>query len=369
MKIGIDARMYGPKQGGLGRYIEQLILNLEDLNETDEFVIFLRQNNWDEYNPKNPNFKKILADIPWYGWQEQIKFPKIIHEQNLDLIHFPHWNIPLFYNKPFITTIHDLILLHFPTPRASTLGSLKYWLRNLLFRAVLHHAVKKARHILTPSEFTRQDIVKTLKINPNKITTSLLAPMPKSTSSSSIRSLADFHITKPFILYVGVAYPHKNLENLILAWQIFQKKYDKNYHLVLVGIKNYFYDRLSKENDCTNIVFTDFISNNNLIALYQQASLYVFPSLYEGFGLPPLEAMQYDLPVISSDQACLPEILQDACLYFNPLNPKEMAETIHRGLTDQTWRQETVKKSQKLVHNYSWKTTANTTLRVYRDML
>jgi len=112
MKIGIDARMYGPKQGGLGRYVEQLVLELEKIDNQNEFVIFLRADNWNEYTPSKPNFKKVLANISWYGWQEQFKLTPIIKKEKVDLMHFPHWNIPLFYNDPFIVTIHDLILLH-----------------------------------------------------------------------------------------------------------------------------------------------------------------------------------------------------------------------------------------------------------------
>src|SRR5262245_38713282 len=103
MKIGIDARLYGPQQGGLGRYVEQLILHLEKLETTGiEFVIFLRRKNWDSYSPARPNFRKVLADIPWYGWKEQMLLPRIFHNEKLDLLHVPHWNVPLSYNEPFI---------------------------------------------------------------------------------------------------------------------------------------------------------------------------------------------------------------------------------------------------------------------------
>ena len=180
MRIGIDARMYGPKQGGLGRYIQQLIAHLEQLETTDEFIIFLRKENWDEYTPKNNNFKKVLADIPWYGWQEQIKLSKIIKQEKVDLMHFPHWNVPLFYNDPFIVTIHDLLLLHYPTRKASTLGPFAYWFKNFVYKIVLRHAATKSKHILTISEFTRKDIVKNLGIAMGKITVAYLAPFTNS---------------------------------------------------------------------------------------------------------------------------------------------------------------------------------------------
>src|SRR3989339_1009203 len=215
MRIGIDARMYGPRQGGLGRYIEQLIIHLEKLaaDRPDfEFVIFLRQENWDEYTPMSPRFHKILTDIPWYGWREQLFFKKIIREQKIDLMHFPHWNVPFFYNDPFVVTIHDLLLLHYPTRAASTLGPISYWFKNIAFKIVLRHAVNQSKYILAPCEFTKKDIVKMLGVPANKITVSLLGISQLANSTASIDIKTKYHIAKPYLLYVGMAFPHKNLD-------------------------------------------------------------------------------------------------------------------------------------------------------------
>ncbi len=372
MRIGIDARMYGPRQGGLGRYIEQLIKHLEQLTEARpdfEFIIFLRKNNWDEYSPANPSFQKVLADIPWYGWREQISFKKIIKSAKIDLMHFPHWNVPFFYNDPFVVTIHDLLLLHYPTRAASRLGPFTYWFKNLAFKLVLQHAVRRATHILAPCEFTKADIIKTLAVPANQITVSLLglSNLPASTNTDIG---AKYHITKPYVLYVGVAFPHKNLDGLLRAWKIFLAKYSDKYQLVLAGKKNYFYETLAKSELAANlgdaVVFTDFVPDTDLPNLFHNAALYVFPSLYEGFGLPPLEAMAQKVPVASSNYTCLPEILQDAAAYFDPKNYPQMAETIDRALTDQNLRQKLGENAQKVIHNYSWENTAKITWEIYQ---
>ena len=264
MKIGIDARMYGPGQGGLGRYIEQLIIHLEKIDMSNNYVVFLRRDNFDNYQPQNPNFKKVLANISWYGWGEQFKLKKIIKKEKVNLMHFPHWNVPFGYNVPFIVTIHDLILLHYPTRRASTKGFFTYWFKNFIWKLVLKNAVKKSIKIITPSEFTKQDLIKTLNVPADKISVTCLAPTPQlngiqppvilSEAKRSEESLSghelgqrsfavaqddktstvlkNYKITKPYLLYVGVAYPHKNLETLLAAWKIFMEKFGTGYQLV-----------------------------------------------------------------------------------------------------------------------------------------
>lgn len=369
MKIVIDARMYGARQGGLGRYIEQLILNLEKIDKENQYIILLRLENYPLYQPKNPNFQKIMVDIPWYGWKEQFFLPKIIKKLKADLVHFPHWNVPLFFNGNFVVTIHDLLLLHYPSRRASTLSPLLYWMKNQIFLLVLKHAVKTARQIITVSEFSKKDLMETLKIKSEKIIVTLLSPFENHAFTDTDLT-KKYNITKPYWLYVGVAYPHKNLEALLSAWEIFYKQYSCNYQLVLAGNKNYFYERLEKiikEKNIKNVILTDFVPDTELPNLYKKAALYVFPSLYEGFGLPPLEAMQYNLPVISSERTCLPEILGDAALYFDPTSPDEIAQTAHLVLSDKNTSEKLQKNGQKILQKYSWKTVAEKTLKNFQN--
>ncbi|MBI5728727.1 MAG: glycosyltransferase family 4 protein [Candidatus Magasanikbacteria bacterium] len=383
MKIGIDARMYGPKQGGLGRYIEQLILHLEKLHTNVEFVIFLRRDNWNEYQPSRPNFRKVLADIPWYGLTEQIRLPVIIKKEKVDLMHFPHWNVPFFYSKPFVVTIHDLLLLHYPTRRASTLGPLLYWFKNCAFRIILNHAVKKAKHIFTVSEFSKQDIVRTLGVAEKKIAVTYPTPFEnKKYKVENINYHNDtipdtnyllhdtFGITKPYVLYVGVAYPHKNLDGLLKAWKLFEEKYGTGYQLVLAGKKNYFYNRLTNNltmKQFNNVIVTGFVPDADLPALYQGASLYIMPSFYEGFALPALEAMAAGVPVASSNRTCLPEILQNSALYFDPADAEGMANAIFTGLTDTSARQKLLAAAPAVLSLYQGEKLAQKTWEVYRN--
>ncbi|MEK7625089.1 MAG: glycosyltransferase family 1 protein [Patescibacteria group bacterium] len=370
MRIGIDARMYGPQQGGLGRYIEQLILNLEKLNPNADFVIFLRQDNWNDFAPSNQRFTKVLADVPWYGLREQFELPKIIRETKVDLMHFPHWNVPLFYSKPFVVTIHDLLLLHYPTRRASTLGPVLYFIKNLFFRLILRHAAKRSKKIITVSNFSKEDIVKNLNVSEEKITVTYLAANPVANPPLP-RPSGESKIARPYALYVGVAYPHKNLDRLLEAWKIFYEKTGNRYQLVLVGKRNYFYDKLLKKFEdllaMGQVIFTDFVDDQTLDNLYREASVYVFPSLYEGFGIPPLEAMLHGVPVVASSAASLPEILEGAALYFDPLMTNELAETLISAFENRKLREELSNLGKNILAKYSWLTTAKKTSEVYQN--
>ncbi len=368
MRIGIDARMYGPKQGGLGRYIEQLVAELEKIDTTNEYVVFLCRANWEEYSPNNPHFTKKLADIPWYGWREQLQFAQILGREHVDLMHFPHWNVPILYGCKFIVTIHDLILIHHPNRRASTLSWPIYILKYLAHRLVLFSALHRAEHILVPTKFGKQDLHNTLKIPTDKITvTPLATTIHSSPHEKTSGILTKHHITTPYALYVGAAYPHKNLERLTTGWRMAQEKLPIKHTLVLAGRAGYFYRRLrNTAHPTAHIVFTNLVPDADLAELYQKSSLYIFPSLYEGFGLPPLEAIQYNVPVISSQASCLPEVLQNAALFFDPESPSKIADAIIRGLFDESLRSELRRNAKQLLPHYSWHKTAGLTRDIYQ---
>jgi len=165
---------------------------------------------------------------------------------------------------------------------------------------------------------------------------------------------------------VGNAYPHKNLERLILAFEKLIKDEQMDLQLVLVGELDYFYRRLQKQfSALQGLFFTDFVSDEDLAFLYQNASLYVFPSLGEGFGLPPLEAMAYGLPVVSSKATCLPEVLGQAAIYFDPANIEDMAEKIKQVLKDKKIQEELINQGFRKIQEYSWSKMAQETLEIY----
>ena len=363
MKIGIDARFYGPKQKGLGRYVEKLVEQLEKIDKKNQYIIFLREENWDEYWPKNPNFKKALANAKWYGIKEQFLMPFKIWQNQIDLVHFPHFNVPLFCPAPFVITIHDLILKKFPTRRASILGSVRYFLKNLAYHLVISSALKRSKKVISVSNYTKKDILKYFKVNPEKIGVIYEGAPDREFKVQNSK----FKIEKPYLLYVGNAYPHKNLERLISSFDELGREMDLK--LVLVGEKDYFYQRLEKEfSHIKNIVLTGFVSDKELKALYQRASCYVFPSLCEGFGLPPLEAMANGLPVVCSSSTCLPEILGQAAIYFNPEDEQEMAQVIKQVLKDKNLQQELTSSGFEKVKEYSWQKMGREILKVYQSV-
>ena len=176
MNIGIDARFFGAKDKGFGRYTEQLIRNLEKLDYKNQYFIFLRKDSWKEYQPKNPcladrqvNFKKILANYKWYGWKEQVLLPLKLRKYKLNLVHFTHFNVPIFYRGRFIVTIHDLTLRYFPTSKKNFKNLIFYPFKNLAYRVVFKHAIKNSEKIIAVSEYTKKDILRHYKINPEKI--------------------------------------------------------------------------------------------------------------------------------------------------------------------------------------------------------
>lgn len=403
MVIGIDARMLGPECGGLGRYIEQLVLHLYEIDRENQYVLFLKKENWDYVHigdepedftvdryyakPKiekrglilpKENFKKVLADVHWYGWEEQLRMPRLIKSHRVELMHFPHWNVPLTYNDPFVVTIHDLLLMHYPTRDASLLGPISYWFKYRAYKKVLHHAATYAKQIITPSEFSRQDIQEQLGISPSKITVTYEAPFDTKTRISgnekeSMDIFQKYGITKPFALYVGVAYPHKNLKGLLDAWQVMEKKYGEQYNMVFVGKDNYFYKKIKAytrlHHSATSAIFTGFVPDEDLHELYARARAYVFPSLYEGFGLPPLEAMMHGVPVVSSNRTCLPEILGEAALYADPENKEQFGEAIHTALSNEEIRFDLKALGRAEVKRYSWEKMARETLKIYTSAL
>ncbi|MDP2684554.1 MAG: glycosyltransferase family 1 protein [bacterium] len=382
MKIGIDARMMGVGYG-IGRYIEQLILNLQKIDHDNQYIFFVKKDfslpaqaglKISDYS----RFRTVVVDIPWYGWEEQVKIPKIIKKEKVDLMHFPHWNVPLFYNEPFVVTIHDLIMFHFPRPEATTLGPLKFWFKDLFHRIILKNAIKKAKHVITTSEFTKQDLYKTLGAPMAKMTTVYQAPAnlnPKSEIRNPKLVMEKYNIKKPYVLYVGSAYPHKNLDGLLKAWKIFLDKYNLDFQLVLVGKRSLYrhaYKKLRQQyNNLTieqsdSVIFTGFVPDDELSTLYRKAQLYIFPSLYEGFGLPPLEAMVHGVPVASSNRTCLPEILGEGAIYFDPENIEQMADIINTGLTDENIRHDLSVSGPQELQKYSSQKLAKETLAVYK---
>ncbi len=372
--------MYGPKWGGggLGRYVEELVTELQKIDTEHRFVLFLKRENFDACKLTNPRFEKVLADVHWYTAKEQLVMPKLIDRAGLDLFHYPHWNVPLFAKTPFVVTIHDLILLEDPnSARATTLGPVRYAVKRLGYKTVLTHAMKKSKAIIAVSHFVKNSILKHFDVPATKLHVIYEGVTSNEMGSGRESRILDSRpdpipaITTPYFLYVGSAYPHKNLESLLHAFSFFVKKYP-DVKLVLVGKEDVFYKKLQKEleeidikNDA--VVFTGFVPDTVLEELYAHASLYVFPSHHEGFGLPPLEAMAHGVPVASSNRGPLPEILGDAAAYFNPDDLEEMVAVMERAHRDDDLRKNLIAKGDTQVKRYSWDTMAREIHQLYES--
>ena len=373
MRIGIDARLFGTQHGGIGRYTEELIKNLEKVDQVNEYFIFLQKSEFANYTPTASNFHKVRADFKPYGVFEQVLLPFLLYKYRLKLVHFTHFNVPIIYQKKFIVTIHDLIISHYPDSRAINLSPFIFKFRLLVYRWVIKNTVKRAQKIITISQFTKKDIVKLLKVRPEKIIVCYagvdLLDAGKINKSEVLSRLG---IGGEFLLYVGSAYPHKNLEKLILAFLVLAETYPE-LQLVLVGKKNIFYQKLEAwlitldNNNSQRIIFTDYLSDSELAVLYASAKAYVFPSLIEGFGLPPLEAQSYGLPVVASNASCLPEVLGKSALYFNPVSVEEIVEKIKLVLDDTDLRSELIKNGKENSKLFSWELMAQEIYNLYNS--
>jgi glycosyltransferase involved in cell wall biosynthesis len=374
MRIGIDARFLGPEGTGLGRYVQELISNLEILDEKNEYVIFLRKQNFDLYQPRNKNFKKVLADARWYGLKEQIILPFIFSSQKLDLLHIPHFNIPVFYPGKIVVTIHDLIKSEFAGLSATTRMPFVYLLKHLGYEAVVRIAVRRARKILVPSNSIAKKLRENFRVPEGKIAVTHEAASltnskfnPPTGGQNSKIILDKYKIKKPYLIYVGNAYPYKNLDCLLAALT----KLPGTLSFINPCSRSTFYDRLKERARelglGERVILPGYVPDEDLAGLYKEAEAYVFPSLSEGFGIPGLDAMVLGTPVVCSDIPTLKEIYGDAALYFDPHSEDDMAEKIKKILQDQKLRQDLIEKGKKQVQIYSWHKMAETTLATYQS--
>lgn len=346
MKIAVDARMYN--MSGIGTYIKNLIRN-------DCYKIAL--GNKEELKEAN-TLEIIEFNSPIYGIKEQFKFPyRELKKLKSDILHVPHYNVPIFYKGNMIVTIHDLTHLVYSEFLSNKLA--KYYAK-----IMMKIAIKKAKVILTVSESTKRDLIKYFKVPEEKIIVTYLGVDDKFTvkEHEKIQYLYDkFNIpkNKKIIMYVGNLKPHKNLERLLCAFS--QLKDNNNCTLLLVGKAFENYNILEQKEEELKIkdkvIHTGIVSDEELIDLYNLVDLFVFPSLYEGFGLPVLEAMACGAKVVSSNTSSLPEVGGDKILYFDPTNIEEIKNVIEGELN----REDTLENKQARIDwakSFSWQKTS-----------
>lgn len=361
MIIGIDARLYGPYHRGIGRYVQHLVDGIVATTNGHHFIVFLDERGYAQFRP-SARVTAVLAPYRVYGWREQIIFPWLIGRYRVDLMHFPHFNVPLLYRGRFIATIHDLIITHHPTSRATTGASWLYQVKLRLYRIVMRSAIHRAVAIIAVSRATRDDILAHYSVDPGKVIVIYEGvDLPTQSGMGTLPT----PVRPPYLLYVGSAYPHKNLERLCQAFAVVRERHP-DVSLVLVGRQDYFYQRLRTElAGQAGVVFLDNVDDDQLAQLYHRALAFVFPSLIEGFGLPPLEAQACDVPVISSRATSLPEVLGEGALYFDPMDQTALVVAIDRVVSDSELRRRLIAQGRQNSTRFSWARMTLEVARVY----
>lgn len=367
MRIGIDARFWS--QTGVGRYIRNIIYELSSIDTENEYLIYLMDEDYNNVDLPS-NFKKIKVFTRWHTFAEQIVLPVLYLRHKLDILFVPNFNVPVFYPKKFVVTIHDLTLLRTRTGRSTKLPYIVYIFKYLA--GCLNHfvAVKRSKKIFTVSNYVKEDIVKTFKINPEKIVLTPNAVDKKFYRRSKAEVsevLNKYNVQRPYLFYVGNACLHKNLSRLVEAFDVFSMS-NPDFFLVLGGKRDFNYDNLErkvKSLKCAQkIKIIGYVEDEDLPALYSGASLYVNPSLYEGFGIQVLEAYACGCKVACSNSTSLPEVGGDLATYFNPLDVYDIAQKISQALLEVNPSFEEQAKNHVLL--YSWEKSASS---VHKELL
>lgn len=369
MKIIIDARLYGSENGGLGRYVSNLITNLSRLDKSNNYIVLLRSKYYTRINLPS-NWQKIKIDVRHYSFLEQLVVPWVLSWQRPDLVHFPHFNVPLLYFGRYVVTIHDLLMHQFRRNTTTTLPWLVFMIKRFGYWLSFKKAVNGALAIIVPSFFVKKELLAKYHIQPSRVSfvyegvdTHLRLHDPK-TIKTAVNDLAK----KKFVLYVGNAYPHKNLS-------IFKSVFEKlpNLLVVMVIPRNVFMERLRRlfelEIKAGKVILLNHLTDSELVFLYRKATTFVFPSLAEGFGLPGLEAMSLGTPLVASDIPVFHEVYREIPFYFDPKKSDELVTAIKKvnKLSFQQ-RQQWTKRAKELARHYSWSTLAKKTLEIYSSI-
>ncbi|MBD3281810.1 glycosyltransferase [Candidatus Uhrbacteria bacterium] len=366
MKIGIDARMMGPKNSrGIGRYIEELIRAMIENHAENEYVLVAR--GLDHALKDHACVKTVVADIPWYSLNEQLQLPKVLNNLEVDLMHFPHWNVPITYSRPFVLTVHDLLLKHQKdSAKASTRSFAHRAVKRIGYKVVLDTAVRRAKRLCVPTQFVADDMA-------------LYYPAVKEklvVTGEGISKMLDGSAEAPdydYLLYVGSSYPHKRLDLLLEAWQKIAEMYP-DLNLVIAGETDIFMQRMRdkvKAMNLNRVHFAGRVEDDVLKVLYKGARAFVFPSEFEGFGLPPLEALSVGTPVIASDSRPMPEVLgAKGVIYFKAGSRDGMIDSV-RAVVDnlKSMRNQAEIGGRELLQKYTWKKAAALTIEAYNQAI
>ena len=371
MKIGIDSRGVNLYAGsGIGTYTKNLIINMINSDTNDNFDLI-----WT--GEKNNNFiknntKLFYTSGRYGGFYEKYFVPNLMEKENVDLFHIPQNGIgyPFDSDLNVVVTIHDLI--PYTMPETVGKGYLNRFLKDM------PNIIEQAKGIITVSEYSKKDILRFFpSISPDKVYVTPLAtnenfmPIPKEACKNYISK--NFKLIDPYILYLGGFSSRKNVKELILAFGKILKDLKTPHKLLLGGsIKDdgeALKDLVLSQDLQNDVLFTGYLDDSILPILYSGAEAFVYPSLYEGFGLPPLEAMSCKTPVITSNLTSIPEVTKDAAILIDPFNKDELSYNLLNLLNDEAKKEELGEKGYKRSLQFSWRQTADKTLKAYKDIL
>lgn len=365
MKIAINTLGPSRIKVGIGNYIVNLVNGLQNLDKNNRYLIFVAEKNKDMFEKaENFRFRKIgffsgnrILRIVW----EQIILPFTLLINKVDVLHSPGFVSPIFKTTKQILTIHDMTF--FTHPQFHLKSKIRY------FQKMIPVSAKKADMLVVDSENTKQDIINILKINPEKIKTVYLGTNFKKQTKAKEWITQKYGIIAPFILFAGMLEPRKNIPNLIRAFAGLAPEI--SHSLVIVGKNGWVFEEIFELVERLNlkerIIFTGYIPDDDLQYFYSAADCFVYPSYYEGFGIPVIEAMACGCPVITSNNSSLKEIAGDAALLINnPDNASEIAKKIKKIILNKRLRETLNQKGLKKIKEFSWKKTAEKTLEAYK---
>jgi len=369
MIIGIDGNEANiENKVGIGEYAYELLCQFYEISSTRKdlkFRIYLKTN------------PRMEMPVPTENWQYQMVGPKkfwtqiglplklFLETKKPDVFFSPSHYAPRFSPVPTAISIMDLSYIHFPELFTKhDLYQLKNWTK---------YSAKNARKIFTISKFSRDDIIKTYRKRPEDVVTTYLGIRETENLKHKTQNMEDlnkkFGITAPYILFVGTIQPRKNIAKLIEAFSLLK---NRDIQLVIVGKRGWLWEEIlaapEKLNVAERVKFLDFVGNEDLPSLYKNALCFVLPSLYEGFGLPVLEAMKFGCPTVISDVSSLPEVGGDASLYVDPKSASDIAEKLERVISDKKLREEIIEKGYNQIKKFSWEKTAKETLKVLEEV-
>ena len=365
MKIAIDARVATGKMHGINRYLRNFITALAEIDHENEYILISNCEKLRNFAATKDNFNFFECNAKLYSITEQLVIPGILKKKCIEIYHSPTFSAPVFSPCKVVMTIHDMIHLIYADQYSV--------LKTLYYKLVVKTAAQSARGIITVSENSKKDIVRFLNVPDNKVHTVYNGVRESFVNKSNEQPKEvikkKYGIPGNFVLFVGNEKPHKNAANAIKAFNLFSETSNLKYSFLMLGVSREYIENILERKLPDNFVSFNEINNDvDLVFLYQASSLLLCPSFYEGFGFPLLEGMACGVPVVTSDNSSIPEVVGDAALFVDPDNIRQISEAISRVLSDKNLREDLIQKGIKRSRNFTLSQAAKKTLRIYKEV-